>query len=399
MIAMFCRVFGEGFRVFFIAAGLYGVFAMIVWEGWLGVHAAGGMVSDMPFSPVPHIWHGHEMIFGYATAALGGAFLTAVPNWTGAPAVRRQLVMALAGLWLAGRLAIWTSASLPAGLVATVDLAFLPALGATITAQLLRRPKPQNILLLGALAMLWGGNLRMHADWMGWSWGDAVAGLRAGLLGVVAMIAMLGGRVTPAFTRNAMQRAGQGARLPKSFRPVEFLSITTAMGLPAAYLFGLPDVLTGALAVLAGVLILVRLSGWRSLWALNLAILWPLHLAYAFLGLGYLALGLSVFGTGSEVAGLHLLGIGAVGGMTLAMMSRASLGHTGRQLILPEMMVPAFLLVALAAGLRWAGSVWPGVYYPMVLGAGAAWIVAFALFLTVLGPILLGPRQSAPQNG
>lgn len=392
MFAVLNRFFGEGFRVFFLAAGLYAVFTMIVWEGWLGIHAAGGMVTKMPFAAAPHLWHAHEMIFGYATAALGGFFLTAVPNWTGARAARHLFIIGVVALWLAGRVAVWASASLPAGWVALAELAFLPVLAAKIALQLIKRPKPQNMMFLLVLSLIWVADLLVQADWIGWSWGDSWAGLRAGLLGVVAMIAVLGGRITPAFTRNAMLRMGFEDRLPITRQPLEIAAISSAIALPAAYLLGLPEKLTAVLAIVAGVAALARLAGWRGLWARSFPILWSMHLAFAMLGLGYLALGLAAFDIGSEVAALHLLGIGAAGGMTIAVMSRASLGHTGRPLIAPGLMVPAYLLVALAAALRWAGSVWPELYYPMVLGAGAAWIIAFTLYLAALGPVLLGPR-------
>lgn len=386
------RLFGEGFRVFFLAAGLFAVFAMIVWEGWLGIHAAGGMVTKMPFAPPPHLWHAHEMVFGYAGAALGGFFLTAVPNWTGAGAARHLFIASVAALWFAGRLAVWFSASLPAGLVAVAALAFLPVLGAQIAVHLIRRPKPQNLMFLAVLTLIWVADLLVQAEWMGWTDATAAAGLRAGLLATCAMIAVLGGRITPAFTRNALIRTGEEVRLPVSRRGYEITGIAAALALPMAYLLGLPDPLCGAIALLAGLATWARMAGWRSLWTRSYPILWAMHLAFAMLGLAYVSLGLSALGWGSEVAGLHLLGIGAVGGMTLAVMSRASLGHTGRPLIAPGPVVLAYGMVAIAALLRWAGSAWPEHYYGAVLTAGAVWILAFTLFLAAFWPVLWEPR-------
>jgi len=384
------RLFGEGFRVFFLAAGLYAVFALIVWEGWIGIHAAGGMVTGLPFAPAPHLWHAHEMIFGFGLAAVGGFLLTAVPNWTGAAPARHGFVTLAAGLWLLGRVAMWYSAHLPPALVAVADLAFLPALAARVLGQLGLRPKPQNLMFPGLLALIWAGNLMTHLEWSGLAGDTLWAGLRLGLLGLCAMIAILGGRVTPAFTRNAMTRAGHTGRLPVSRPPLDVAGIASAIALPLAYLLALPDPTTGGLAVLAGLAALARLSGWRGGRTLGQPILWSLHLGYLMLGFGYLALGLAQFGIGSEVAAIHLLGIGAAGGMSLAVMSRASLGHTGRALVAPGPVAAAYALVPLAAVVRAAGSVWPDLYYPAVLGAGALWIFAFTLYLATLWPVFWG---------
>lgn len=390
------RLFGEGFRIFFLAAGLYAVFTLVVWEGWLGIHAVGGMVTQTPFAPTPHVWHAHEMIFGFAGAALGGFFLTAVPNWTGTRAAQKLFIAAVSGLWLAGRVAVWFSASLPPVVVAFAALAFLPVLATKIASQLIQRPKPQNVMFLGILGVIWLGDLLVQAEWMGLAWGDASRGLRAGLFGTVALIAILGGRITPAFTRNAMTRAGHHTRLPGSRKQIDAVAMASAIALPVAVLANAPEPLTGAIALGAGLGALGRLSQWRPGWTLPYPILWAMHLAYAALGVGYVLIGLSALGYGSEVSALHVLGIGAVGGMTIAVMSRASLGHTGRPLIASPCMTVGYGLVALAALFRWIGSTAFDFYYPAVLASGALWIAAFTLFLVALLPALLGPRMPRP---
>lgn len=392
MTAVLNRLTGEGFRIFFLAAGVAAVLAMIVWTGWLAVHALGGMVSDMPFAMAPHHWHGHEMIFGYGAAAAAGFFLTAVPNWTGTPGARQAYIAAAALVWLAGRTAVWMSGSLPPLLVAAVDLAFLPFLGAKIASQLVKRPKPQNMMFLALLALIWAGNLIVHLDWLGWPGGDAVVGLRLGLMGLCAMIAVLGGRITPAFTRNALIRAGREDHLPHQIARLDLAGSAAAIAVPVALLLHLPDAVTGAVALVAGALALARLSGWRG-WAMRAdALVAVLHVSYGLLGLGWIVWGLAGLGLGSEVAALHLLAIGAVGGMTLAVMSRASLGHTGRPLVAPGPLVWAYAMLPLAAALRWIGSVWFAAYYPAVIAAGVIWCLAFALFVAVYLPILTGAR-------
>jgi uncharacterized protein involved in response to NO len=381
----------EGLRIFFFAAALYAVFAMGIWEGWLGMQAATGQVPAMPFAPPPVLWHAHEMIFGYACAVLGGFFLTAVPSWTGEKSARL-----LASLWLAGRLAVWWSGGLDPVLVAALDLAFLPLLGGKIALQLARRPKPQNVMLLGMVAMIWTGNLMVHLDWTGVWPGGAASGLRLGLLTIAATIAIIGGRVIPAFTRNAMRQAGRETGLPQSRAKAEMAGIVFAILLPLFVAAGAQDHLIAAIALMAGAAQAVRLAGWRGGWTLGQPILWSLHLAFAMLTLGYLALAAAMAGWVSEVGALHVLGIGAVGGMTLAMMSRASLGHTGRPLVVTRPIAWAYGLIGLAALVRFVGAeAAPGWYDWAVLVSGALWLLAFTLFTAVFWPILTRPRQNA----
>lgn len=387
-------IFRDGWRVFFLAAGLYAVFAMLVWLVWLGVQAGGGTIDPLPFAAAPQSWHGHEMIFGFATAALGGFFLTAVPNWTGAKSAPARFIAIVSGLWLAGRIAVWFSGSLPPVLVAAIDLAFLPILAAKVLTQLLKRPKPQNMMFLLLLTLVWCANLLVHLDWTGAAATEA-QGLRAGLLAICAMIAVLGGRVTPAFTRNALLRANPDAALPATRKPLEALGIALPLLTAVAVLLGAPDPIAGLLAVGAGLAAGARLAGWRSLSTLGDPIVWALHLGYAMLAVGLVAWGLAGLGWGSEVAALHILGIGAIGGMTIAVMSRASIGHSGRGLHAPLPVAVAYTLIPASVLLRWVASTWPGTfYYAGTLGAGLLWSLAFTLYLVALWPIWTSPRPS-----
>lgn len=381
-------VLHDGWRVFFMAAGLYAVAAMALWL-W---HLAGGV--DLPFAPGPIGWHAHEMIFGFATAALAGFFLTAVPNWTGAKAAPERFIALVAGLWLAGRLAVWFSGGLPAGLVAAVDLAFVPVLAAKLLTQLLKRPKPQNMMFLLLLTLVWLGNLLVHLDWMGLS-DTGAQGVRGGLLAVCAMIAVLGGRVTPAFTRNALLRADPAAAVPVSRARLDMAGIALAMLTAALAVIGAPDALTGPVALGAGVVAALRLAGWRTARTLGDPIVWALHAGYGMLALGLVAWGLALMGVGPEIGALHILGVGAVGGMTLAVMSRASLGHAGLPLVAPGGVALGFALMPLAVLLRWAASRWPGSMYELgTLGAGLIWTLAFALYLVALWPVWTRPRKT-----
>lgn len=388
------QLFTEGFRIFFLAAGIYAVLGLLSWTLYLLIHATGGLVVDLSFSMPPHIWHGHEMIYGYAGAAIAGFLLTAVPNWTGTRPAGQAFLLPLFALWLAGRSAIWWSAGLPPMLVAAIDLAFVPALIVYLARQLWQKPKPQNVMFLVFLSLFWAGNLMMHAEWLGWRDDGAATGMRLGLLVLVTMIAVLGGRITPAFTRNAMQRAGVEPGLqPRSFKPVEMLAIGLTFALPLLTAIEGRDEVIGAVAIGAGALHLLRLIGWRTRWVLNQPILWALHLSLAMLALGLIWWGAALLGLASEVAGLHILGIGAVGGMTLAVMSRAVLGHSGRALVASGPVVTAYLLIAVGAVLRALASELTGdFYFPLILMSGLIWIAGYTCFIVTILPDVLRPR-------
>ncbi|MBU1211144.1 MAG: NnrS family protein [Alphaproteobacteria bacterium] len=392
-------LFSEGFRFFFFAGPVFAVVAMLIWLGWLGIHAAGAVATYIPFSQPPQQWHAHEMIFGYGGAVLAGFLLTAVPNWTGAKASPATFVSSLAALWLTGRFAVLFSTELPAALVMIVDVAFIPVLGANILVNLLKRPKPQNMLFLVLLAMMTAGNAAVHLEWIGAASQTSTGGLRMGLLTLAAMIAVLGGRVTPGFTRNAMVRAGIETGLPSSRGWLDGIGISSAILLAPLAAIDPGDTILAVVAAIAGVSNASRLAGWRTIAVIDQPILWSLHLGFAMLAAGYGLLALHWFGLGfSEAAALHVIAIGAIGGMTIAVMSRATLGHTGRPLTAAKPIAGAYALVALAALVRSAGVVLaPQHYFTMMFLAGGLWIAAFLIFIAVYAPIVMSPRLEKPE--
>ncbi|NOD47381.1 MULTISPECIES: NnrS family protein [unclassified Ruegeria] len=397
MSSVITRVFSEGFRVFFLLAGLYGVFAGVAWGVWLA--SLDGLLPfvNQSYAMPPVMWHAHEMIFGYATAALGGFFLTAVPNWTGAPEARARFITVVALLWIAGRIAVWFSGSLSPVTVALVDLSFVPILALKVASQLIRRPKPQNIVFLYLLGLIWTANLLIHLDWIGVTSDTLITGVRAGLLAICSMIAILGGRITPAFTRNAMKREGQPeASWPVSVPQVDKAVMILALLLPLLVLTFNISPVAGGVALLLGCVQLVRMARWRVGWALRRPILIALHLGLGMLALGLILWGLATVGFGNEIGALHILGIGCVGGMTLAVMSRAALGHSGRPLVAPSPMVVAYGLMAAAALVRWLGSELTGGYMAAMLAADGLWIAAVGLYVFAMWPALTGPRVSRP---
>lgn len=398
LMTQYMKAFDAGYRIFFLSASAFAVLAMIVWLVWLSVHYAGGMITSMPFSIAPHEWHSHEMVFGYGSVAVAGFLLTAAPNWTGHNPGSRAFFLLLFLLWLAGRLAQWGSGSLPWTVVAVADLVFMPVLILRILMMLLKQPKGPQMILLAVLGMFWAGNLSMHLEWLNLSQDTAGPGLRAGLYSLSALIVILGGRVTPAFTRNAMMRAGYKGQTPANPRMLAALSIALAILVPASILIGLPDFLVSASAIAAGITALIRLSMWRGIWTLRQPILWTLHLSYGLNAAGLIVLGLALAGFGSETAALHVTAIGGIGGMTVSVMSRATLGHSGRELVAPVPLAVAYGLLPAAMLLRFMASAWTEFYFPGVLLSSVLWIAAFTLFVHSLWPSFIGASVTAGED-
>lgn len=393
MKRFFSLILGEGFRVFFLGAVFLALLSLSL---WLAAYFGGLDITPERISPSD--WHAHELVFGYGGATLAGFFLTAVPNWTGAKAARHFYIGAAGLIWLLARVAILYMDNLPFTGVAVVELLFVPFIGAKIATQLVRKPKPQNVVFLIFLTFFWIGDCLVLLDWGGGHiTGRAGIGLRVGLLSLAAMILVLGGRVTPAFTRNAMHRAGiEVAELadPAVFTPI---ALVFAIALPVVQLLFPNTLLSGIITLVAGLFALIRAAKWQNRFQWSQPILWTLHLSYGTVGVGLVLWGLAMVGFGSEVAGLHFLAVGGVGGMTVSVMSRASLGHSGRPLVAPSAMVVAYVLLPVAALVRWLGGVnaW-SLYTPLVLLSGLIWCFAFALVLGVFWPILTQPR--APRS-
>lgn len=387
-------LFSEGFRVFFLSAAIYAIIAIVIWLGWLAVHAAGGAFTYVPFAPPPSQWHAHEMIFGYGGAVVAGFFLTAVPNWTGSAPSRSTYVTTLATIWFFGRVVMLLSSEIPALLVMALDVIFIPILSFNVLANLLKRPKPQNMMFMVLLGMLTIGNLMVHFEWTGITSDTAPAGLRLGLLTLASMIAVLGGRITPGFTRNAMTRKGIETGLPVTRRSFDLAGVASAILLAILVAVGAPEPALAIVALIAALANAARLAGWRTRAILDQPILWSLHLAFAMLVAGYAALACAWAGFGiTETAALHLIAIGAVGGMTLAVMTRAALGHTGRPLVVAGPIAAAYILMALTALVRSiALTLAPDHYFTVMFVSGGLWIAVFAIFISIYAPIVTGSR-------
>ena len=379
--------FAYGFRPFFLAAGWY---ALIALGAWLWLYRAGAA----PFGPMPaFLWHAHEMLFGFVAAAIGGFMLTAVPSWTGSRGYAGLPLILLFGAWLAGRAAMAAAGMLPLWLVAAAELLFLPALAMTLAPALFRSTNRNRPLLVVILA-LW---LTDAAFVYALATDDvllASRSVRIALDIVLLLVTVIGGRIVPAFTAAALRNRGAKDVGVRAWPVVERLAIG---GMVAVIVFDLaaPSHWTaGAVALIAALAHAARMTGWQTLRTLKDPIVWVLHFAYAWLGIGLFLKAVSVLaGAAWAVHWPHALGAGAAATMILAVMSRASLGHTGRPLVVARPIAWAYGFVIAAAAVRVFGPVaLPLDYAYIIVCAGTLWLVAFFLYVWAYTPILLRPR-------
>lgn len=372
-------LFSFGFRPFFLFAALWAAFAMVLW-----ITALSGTL-DLPTRFDPVSWHAHEFLFGYLGAVLAGFLLTAVPNWTGRLPLVGWPLAALFAVWCAGRIAVLFSATLPTDLAAVIDLAFPLVLGATILREIVAGKNWRNLMVLSLLAVFTLADALFHLDAARGVYAAQGMGLRLGIATAIMMISVIGGRIIPSFTRNWLAREGHDARpTPPMQRFDKAVLLVSIAGL--LLWVTLPNAPFTAVALLAtGVLHLARLTRWQGHHTGAEPLVWVLHLSYAFVPLGAIALGLAgLIGTGTAAA-QHLWMAGAIGSMTLAVMTRATLGHTGQPLLADRwtLMIYLALLGSVAARIG-ADAV------PMLTDvAGALWLLAFGGFAVVYGRLLL----------
>lgn len=375
-------LFALGFRPFFLLAAALAIVLMALWV----LMFAGNQEFPIAYEMIG--WHSHEMIFGYSAAVIAGFLLTAARNWTGMETTTGPTLAGLAALWLAGRLMPFFPDAWPQWLTAVVDLAFFPALAALLAIPLVRSRQTRNfifLLLLGALAV---ADLFVHLGWLGYAARYGRAGAFLGLNLIVLLIVIMGGRVIPFFTERALQGAAS-----KRWPAIEWSSPAAVIAfLIAEFLF--PDsTLSGSLAALAAACNAVRLAGWHTRRVWRVALLWVLHLGYAWIVLGFGLKAMAGFGLISPQFAVHAFTVGGIGALTLGMMARVSLGHTGRPLKAAPSVALAFALVNLAAAARTILPIVFPLWLPQLVAiAGGLWIAAFAIFLLLYAPILTRPR-------
>ena len=377
-------ILSYGFRPFFLGAAAWAVLAVGLWLPLLNGEIA------LPSGLSPIEWHTHELVFGYVPAVVAGFLLTAVPNWTGRLPVMGHRLLGLVLTWIAGRIAMLMSASIGLPLAAIIDLGFLIALGSVAAREIVAGENYRNLRVLVGIGLLLAGNALFHAEVL-WGWGSG-HGVRLGIAAALLLIMLIGGRIIPSFTRNWLVRQGAG-RLPAAFGRYDGVTIVVS-GLTLAAWIARPDWQgTALLAVLAGGLHIVRLARWATERTIAEPLVLSLHLGYAFIPIGFLLLAGAILAPDVLVptGALHGWTIGAIGLMTLAVMTRASLGHTGRDLVDTAPILFIYSCVLLAALARIAAAF--GLYRDALLHVSAgSWVLGFAAFCIVFGPMLVTKR-------
>lgn len=372
------------FRPFFFGAAAWASIAMALWLCEL----SGAIALPTRFDGLA--WHRHEMLFGFVGAAVAGFLLTAIPNWTGRLPIAGKPLLALFGLWAAARVAMMCSSMIGILPAAILDVGLFVSL-AGLAAREVIASKNRNMPVVGLVLLFGLADAADYAEAAGAISGGM--GWRSAIALVIIMISMIGGRIIPSFTRNWLVKQGVAGGLPTQPESLDLLVIaTTALALLFWLVF--PDEqLTGFMLVIAAAAQVLRLSRWSGHRTLSDPLVLILHVGYAWVPIGLLLLGLSVVGIDIPTsAGVHALTAGAMTTMILAVMSRASLGHTGRDLRASPTTVACYACVTLGAVTRVAASLDLGPYPIMLDIAGALWGAALLLFLVVYSPILWRPR-------
>jgi uncharacterized protein involved in response to NO len=373
-------LFSYGFRPFFLAGATWAAVGVLLWLfQYLGA-------ITLPTAMATLDWHIHEMLYGYVPAIVAGFLLTAIPNWTGRLPVNGWPLAALASLWLAGRLATLFSLHIGGWTAALVDLAFLACFIGVALREIVAGRNWRNLRLLAMLGILFAGNAVFHFEAI--EYGSAVDGIRIGIAAEIMLIMLVGGRIVPSFTHNWIGRQNPG-RLPQSFSRYDAASLVVAGTALVYWVLAPEQAFVGAVLIFAGVLQFIRLTRWAGDRVLADRLVLVLHIGYLFVPLGFLLVGASILWPYEfpASAGLHAWTVGAIGTMTLAVMTRASLGHTGQPLAasMATQAIYAFILVAALARIL---APWDTTMILLYLAA-FAWVAAFACFVLIYGPLLL----------
>lgn len=375
-----------GFRPFFLLGAVYAGLAVLAWlpifHGDLELRTVFGAID----------WHVHEMLYGYLPAVVTGFLLTAIPNWTGRLPIQGRPLLVLVLLWLAGRVAVTISADIGWLAAALVDSAFLALLVAAIAREIIAGKNYGNLKVAGLVTLLLVGNVAFHLE--SHFYGSAEYGIRIGIATMVLLITVIGGRIVPSFTRNWLARENPG-RLPAPIGRIDLSVIVFSAAVLALWVVRPDGPDTAAALGAAGLAHLLRLARWAGdrTWRDRLVLI--LHVGYAFVPLGFLLLSAAAINLVAASAGIHAWTVGAAGTMTLAVMTRASLGHTGNSLNASAMTQAIYAAVVTAALARIGASLFPAWSEPLLQLTVFAWCFAFFGFAVSFGPMLVGERRSA----
>jgi uncharacterized protein involved in response to NO len=374
-----------GFRPFFFLGACQAALSMALWLPLFEGEVA------LPTLFAPRDWHAHEMLFGYVPAVLTGFLLTAIPNWTGRLPLQGLPLLFLVIVWTAGRIAVSYSAHLGWLLTAMIDCVFLVLVVGATAREIVAGQNWRNLKVLIPVTMLALANAGFHIE--AYVSGAAQFALRTGVAAILILVMLIGGRVVPSFTRNWLVRENPG-RLPLPFGKFDMVTIALSAAALCLWVAAPDGLLLGAVLCNAAVLHVVRLARWAGERTARERLVLVLHVAYAFVPLGFALAGLAAFGLVLHSAGLHAWMAGAVGTITLAVMTRASLGHTGQELVAGTGTQTIYAAVVLAAVARVGAALHPAWAVSLIHVAALAWVVAFGGFALLYAPILFHARAN-----
>lgn len=375
-------LFALGFRTFFALAGLSALILIVLWNAIF----QGTLTAENYFSG--SFWHAHEMLLGYTVAVIAGFLLTAVRNWTGRPTVSGSQLAGLGLLWLYGRVVPFYEGLLPDFLIALLDFAFLPLLAYQISKPIMQSRHYKSLVFIGIIFLLALGNALVHLEILGFAENTAWPGIQLVIGTIIVLILIIAGRVFPFFT----ERGLLGTIVIKN-PALDNWSIASALLVFGLQTFAVSGTWLALAAVLAALANSARVSGWyvQKIWYVPL--LWVLYTGYGWIILGFILTTLSAYSLITPSLALHAFTLGGIGVLTLGMMARVSLGHTGRPLKASNAIATAFVLINLAALIRvFLPIAWSNWYSVFVYVSTLSWLLAFSLFAFVYAPMLTSPR-------
>ncbi|MCA1535530.1 NnrS family protein [Bradyrhizobium sp. NBAIM03] len=379
-------LFANSFRPFFLLAAIQAALSILVWLPMF--------YGELPVSSAfaPRDWHIHEMLYGFLPAVITGFLFTAIPNWTGRLPIQGAPLAGLVTVWLAGRVAVTLSANTGWTFALVVDAAFLALVVAAATREIIAGGNWRNLPVVGLVLVLLAGNVAFHVETH--YAGAADVSIRVGIGVVVLLIGLIGGRIIPSFTRNWLVKFNPG-RLPVPFGRFDGAVIGLSALALIAWIAAPLNMITGVAMAAVGVLHLVRLARWAGDRTTRERLLLILHVGYVFVPLGFILNAVAAFGELPPSAGIHAWLAGAAGTMTLAVMTRASLGHTGQALTASPAVQAIYAAIVIAALARIGAVVLPAYGDVLLYVAACGWILAFLGFAVAFGPLLAGSGRRA----
>ena len=373
--------FGNGFRPFFLLGALYNVVILLIWGGFFTGH---GAPPSFVLDPVS--WHAHEMIFGFVMAIVAGFLLTAVANWTSTAPTRQIYLAGLCALWLAGRVVMNFDLGLPELAVIIVEGTFILALALSLSIPLLKSWNNRNFIFLALLGILFACDMTFLIT-------RESTSLYVAVMIITAMISLVGGKVIPAFTVVALHERGEKAKQTPQAK-LDVLAFSSLALIVLALMFiGQQGTVLAVTAFLSAVIHALRLRRYHTLRILGDPMVWILHVGYSWVIVGLFLIGISALDFLPFSIALHAFTAGAIGSMTLGMMCRVALAHTGRKPITTKLTTLSFLLLQCAALMRVFGlALAPDYSIEWIIGSAMLWALCFALYILIYAPILWKPK-------